>query len=287
MSSETILQSPARAPVAAEPRQPSRLAPVYADLLEGSGRWHLWWALAWRDIKARYRRTVIGPFWTALSTAILVTTLGFVYAQLWHQDVATYLPWFSAGYISWYLFSTIVLESGTALTQEEATLKSIRVPYSVFIFRVITRNVVVFAHNLLVFGLLVLIFQIHWGWTILLMPVGLLLSLPNYFWLALLLSVVCARFRDVQQLVASLIQILFFVTPIFWQPAQLAGSPVANFVLVTANPAYHLVEAIRAPLLGHVPGLVTYAYLGGMAVVGLAVLLVFLRRLYGRITYWI
>jgi lipopolysaccharide transport system permease protein len=287
VSSQTLPQSSPQAPGAVERGRPSRLAPVYADLLDGSGRWHLWWALAWRDIKARYRRTVIGPFWTVLSTAAFVGALGFVYAILWHEDVATYLPWFSAGYISWYLFSTIVTESGSALIQEEATLKSIRIPFSVFIFRVITRNVIVFAHNLIIFVILVMIFQIHWGWRILLLPVGLLFSLPNYFWIALLLAVVCARFRDVIQFVASLIQVLFFVTPIFWQPSQLAKTPVANFLLVTANPAFHLVEAIRAPLLGQVPDLFTYAYLAGMAVVGMAVLLVLLRRLYGRITYWI
>lgn len=288
MSSDTLPQSPALAPgAAAERGRSSRLAPVYADMLDGSGRWHLWWALAWRDIKGRYRRTIIGPFWTALNTAILVTTLGSVYALLWHEDPATYLPFFCAGYISWYLFSTIVSESGTALIAEEATVKSIRIPYTVFIFRVITRNVVVFAHNLVVFLLVAVIFQLHWDWKILLLPIGLLLSLPNYFWIALLLATVCARFRDVIQFVGNLIQILFFVTPIFWEPSRLARNPVAEFVFVTANPAYHLVEIIRAPLLGRAPSLFNYAYVVAMAVVGFGVLLVLLRRFYGRITYWI
>jgi lipopolysaccharide transport system permease protein len=287
VSSETLPQSSTVASAPAERRRPSHFAPVFADLLEGSGRWHLWRALAWKDIKGRYRRTAIGPFWTVVSTAILVATLGFVYSLLWHEDISVYLPFFCAGYISWYLFSMIVTESGNALIAEEATLRSIRVPYSVFIFRVVTRNLVVFAHNLVIFGIVALIFQVHWGWRILLMPVGLLLSLPNYFWISLMLAAICARFRDVIQLVVNVTQILFFVTPIFWEPSRLAGSAIAQRIFVTANPAYHLVEVIRAPLLGQVPDAFTYFYLIGMAVCGFAILILFLRRLYGRIAYWL
>ena len=287
MSSETVPQAPAVAPRTVERRWSSTLAPVFADMLDGSGRWHLWRALAWKDIKGRYRRTVIGPLWTVLSTAILVSTLGVVYGLLWHENIATYLPYFCAGYISWFLFSTIVNESGTALIIEEATLKSIRVPYSVFIFRVITRNVIVFAHNLVIFALVAVIFEVHVGWQIFLMPLGLSLSLPNYFWISLLLATICARFRDIIQLVINLTSILFFVTPIFFEPSRLASSRVATLLLVTANPAYHLVEVIRAPLLGQAPDLFTYGYLAGMALLGFAVLLFFLRRVYGRIAYWL
>lgn len=287
VSSETLPETSTISPIPVERDRLSRLAPIYADMFEGSGRWHLWRALALKDIKGRYRRTVIGPFWTVLSTAILVATLGVVYSLLWHENLATYLPFFCAGYISWYLFSTIINESGNALIVEEATVKSIRVPYSVFIFRVITRNMVVFAHNLVIYVLVVAIFQVHWGWNILLLPVGLLLSLPNYFWISLLLATICARFRDVIQLVANLTQILFFVTPIFWEPSRLASSRIATLVLVTLNPAYHLVEVIRAPLLGQAPDLVTYGYLVGMAIFGFTALILLLHRVYGRIAYWL
>jgi lipopolysaccharide transport system permease protein len=287
VSSETLPQSPTVASAGAERRPPSQRAPIYADLLDGASRWHLWWALAWKDIKGRYRRTVIGPFWTVVSTTILVTTLGFVYSLLWHENIATYLPFFCAGYISWLLFSTIINESGMALIQEEATLKSIRIPYSVFIFRVIVRNLIVFAHSLVVFFLVVLIFDVHWGWKITLMPLGILLSLPNYFWVSFLLAAICARFRDIIQLVLNVTQIFFFVTPIFWEPTRLASSRIAEFLFVTANPAYHLVEVIRGPLLGQLPQLYTYAYLAAMAITGFAVMLALLRRIYGRIAYWL
>ena len=132
---------------------PSQRDPLWADLREGFGRWHLWFNLAWKDIRSRYRRTVIGPFWTVLSTATLVEALGFVNATLWHVQISVYLPFFCAGYIAWLLFITIVNESGSSLIAAEASIKAIRIPYSVFVLRVLTRNLIVFGHNLLVFAL--------------------------------------------------------------------------------------------------------------------------------------
>lgn len=262
-------------------------APLWVDLREGLGRWHLWFNLAWKDIRSRYRRTVIGPFWTVLSTATLVGALGFVNATLWHIEIATYLPFFCAGYIAWLLFITVVNESGPSLIAAEASVKAIRIPYSVFIFRLLTRNLIVFGHNLLVFVVVALIFEVAPKVSMLLLPVGLVLATVNYLWISLLLAVICARFRDVIQLVANLSTILFFVTPIFWQPSQLDSVPIARFLLADANFAYHLVDVIRAPLLGQPLDRLSIVYLSVTAVLGFAMTSLFLRRFYDRIAYWL
>jgi ABC-type polysaccharide/polyol phosphate export permease len=265
----------------------SRRAPLWTDLRDGLGRWHLWFNLAWKDIRSRYRRTIIGPFWTALSTAILVGALGFVNATLWRIEISTYLPFFCAGYIAWLLFITVVNESGPSLIAAEASLKAIRIPYSVFIFRVLTRNLIVFGHNLLVFVAVALIFEVAPRPSMLLLPVGLALAMVNYLWISLLLAAICARFRDVIQLVANLSTILFFVTPIFWQPSQLDSVPVARVVFAEANFAYHLVDVIRAPLLGQAPDPLSFVYLGVASILGFAATSLFLRRFYDRIAYWL
>jgi lipopolysaccharide transport system permease protein len=265
----------------------SRGAPLWADLREGLGRWHLWFNLAWKDIRSRYRRTVIGPFWTVLSTATLVGALGFVNATLWHVEISAYLPFFCAGYIAWLLFITVVNESGPSLISAEASIKAIRIPYSVFIFRLLTRNLIVFGHNLLVFAVVAVVFDLAPKLSMLLLPVGLALAIVNYLWISLLLAVICARFRDVIQLVANLSTILFFVTPIFWQPSQLASVPTARFLLADANFAYHLVDVIRAPLLGTTPDRLSFVYLCVAAVLGFTLTSLFLRRFYDRIAYWL
>jgi lipopolysaccharide transport system permease protein len=261
--------------------------PLWTELRGGIGRYHLWFNLGWKDIRSRYRRTVIGPFWTVLSTATLVGALGFVNATLWGIEISTYLPFFCAGYISWLLFVTILNESGSSLTSSEATVKSICIPYSVFVFRVLTRNLIVFGHNLLIFVLVAIIFRTQVTISTLLLPTDLALAVLNYVWISLLLAVICARFRDVIQLVANLSTVLFFVTPIFWQPSQLTAAPFARFLLADANFAYHLVDVIRAPLLGQTPERLSFCYLAAASVMGFTVTSLFLRRFYNRIAYWL
>ena len=264
-----------------------RRDPLWADVRDGLGRYHLWLNLGWNDIRARYRRTVLGPFWTSLSTATLVAALGFVNSILWRIPIATYLPFFCAGYISWLLFLTILTESGPSIITAESVIRAIRIPYSVFIFRLLTRNLIVFGHNLAVFVLVALIFRSPLTANTLLLPVGLALAVVNYAWISLLLAVICARFRDVIQLVTNLSTILFFVTPIFWKPEQLNAVPTARFVLADANFVYHLVEVIRAPLLGQMPPTLSYLYLCTTAVIGFIVTTLVLRPFYDRIAYWL
>lgn len=270
-------------------RNPTATAadPLADDLRRGLARYHLWGTLAWNDIRSRYRRTVLGPFWTVLSTATLVGALGIVNSILWHTAIAIYLPFFCAGYISWLLFLTIVNESGSALIDAEQTLKSMRLPYCIFIFRVLLRNVIVFGHNLSIFVVVAIIFGKWPTPSIFLLPIGMALAMLNYLWIGLLLAVIGARFRDVIPLVTNLTTVLFFITPIFWQPAQLDAVPAARFALADANFAYHLVEVIRAPLLGQMPGLLSFVYLGVAAILGFVLTGLFLRRFYSRIAYWL
>jgi lipopolysaccharide transport system permease protein len=261
--------------------------PLWRDIREGMQRNRLWLILGWNDIRSRYRRTILGPFWTVLSTATLVGALGFVNAVLWNISISTYLPYFCAGYISWLLFLTIINESCSSIIASESIVKVVRVPYSVFVFRVLTRNIIVFGHNLTIFLLVALIFGVTVSANTLLLPVGLGLAVINYAWIGLLLAVVCARFRDVIQLVTNVTTILFFITPVFWQPSQLDAVPVARSILADANFAYHIVDVIRAPLLGQVPEPLSYIYLGTTAVLGFVVTALLMRPFYNRIAYWL
>src|SRR5262249_29901253 len=83
-----------------------RLARARADLLGGLWRWELWGTLGWHDIRQRYRRSTLGPFWLTISTAVMVATLGFVYAGLFGNSLADYLPHLAVGLIVWGFIST-------------------------------------------------------------------------------------------------------------------------------------------------------------------------------------
>jgi ABC-type polysaccharide/polyol phosphate export permease len=249
--------------------------------------WRVWVNLGIRDIRGRYRRTVIGPFWTVLSSFIMIISLGLVYALLWKVEVREFLPYFCAGYITWILFTTNINESCSAFINAEAIIKTLSLPYLVHLLRVIWRNLMVFGHNLVVYAAVLFYFDNWPGWTLLWVPIALLLLSLNVLWIGMVVAILASRFRDLIQVVASIMQVLFFITPIFWPVDKLNDAPLAKFVLSDANLAFHLVEVVRAPLSGRdIPSL-TLAIMIFSAIAGNLGAMMFFNRLRSRIAYWL
>jgi ABC-type polysaccharide/polyol phosphate export permease len=247
----------------------------------------LWINLGIRDIRGRYRRTIIGPFWNVLNTAIVVGALGVVYALLWRVEIRVFLPYFCSGYIAWILFTSTISESCSAFIGAEPIIRSLPLPYLIHILRVIWRNVIVFAHNLVVYVGVIAYFQIWPGANLLWVPVGVLLVCVNVFWIGLVVALFCARFRDVIPMVTSFLQVLFFITPIFWPADRLSVVPVVSALLSDANLAYHVVEVMRAPLSGQSPSLGTLIALTACGLLGNVVAVMFFNRYRTRVAFWL
>ncbi|MBZ0325272.1 MAG: ABC transporter permease [Alphaproteobacteria bacterium] len=245
---------------------------------------NLWAWMAWSEIRRRYRRTVLGPFWTTGSLAIFVGALGILYATLWNQDVNKYLPYLTAGFTVWIFISQIITESCNAYVSAEGHLKQIRTPYSVFIFALIIRNLIVFAHHLIVYIIIVIFFPVPIGLITLLAIPGLAFIAFNAVWLGWVFGAFGSRFRDIPQLVASLLQVMFFITPIIW-PATLTGS--SRVIFVEMNPFYHFVSIVRDPMLGIPPDPLSWLVVLGITIVGWTGGLLFFARVRQRLIYWL
>jgi ABC-type polysaccharide/polyol phosphate export permease len=259
-------------------------AVVLADFARGMCAWQLWGRLGWQEIRRRYRRTVIGPFWATLSLGTFITVLGVVWASLWGQDPTTYIPFLCAGMIAWNFVQASVNDGCAVFVGGEALIKQLRVPYSMLACSVVWRNAILFAHNAIIFVVVALYAEVPLTPASLLVVPGLILGGLNGVWIAMLLGAVCARYRDVQQLVASVLQIAMFVTPIFFAPEQLgpALSPVVDY-----NVLYHLVEIVRSPLLGRPPALWSWSMAALTLVTGVLATLWFHGRFGPRIPYWL
>ena len=254
-----------------------------ADLADGLCRWPLWGLMGWQDIRQRYRRSMLGPFWLTLSMGILVGALGVLYAKLFGVDIHDYLPFLTLGFLSWTLISTLINEGCGTFTASENFIKQMRLPFSLFVYRIVWRNLIIFAHNLIIYPVVAVLFGIWPGVTGLLFLPGLAIVALNGLWAGLLLGMICARFRDVPQIVASLLQVAFFLTPIIWKP-DLLGRRAG---IVDLNPFYHFVQIIRAPLLGEVPDALTWGMALGVTAAGWFVTFLFFRRFRSRISYWV
>jgi ABC-type polysaccharide/polyol phosphate export permease len=253
------------------------------DIVSGLGNVGLWSMIGWRDIKQRYRRSVVGPFWVTLSMAFMVLGLGVVYGGLFRMDLQTYLPFICLGLITWEFISKSILDGSMTFLLLEGLIKQIRLPLTTHIASSIWKNVVVLGHNMVIYVILALVFGINPGWAVLYVVPGFFLVLLNLSWIALILALVCTRYRDVPQIVQTTVQMLFFVTPVFWSPDLMPQ----RTVLVHGNPFYHMIEVVRAPLLGTVPDADSWVFLLvtlGLGWLGTFYLFTKFRR---RIAYWL
>jgi lipopolysaccharide transport system permease protein len=259
------------------------MATAWSDMIAGLASWRLWVRLGWNDILQRYRRSILGPFWLTASMAIMIVALGVLYAGLFNTPVEHFLPFLCVGLLVWTLLASFLVEGGTLFTGSESYIKQIRLPYSVYVYRSTWSKLVIFFHNLIIYFAVLLYFQIWPGTVGLLAIPGLIVVLINGALASLSIGIISARFRDVPPLIGSVVQIVFFVTPIFWKPELLKGREyVTDF-----NPFFHLLEIVRAPLLGSVPSAKNYLAVLLITLINIVVTGAFFSRFRSRISYWV
>ena len=253
------------------------------DVGEGTRLLPLAWTLGWLDIRLRYRGSMLGPLWLTLSTGIMVGALGYLYAGIFHTDINSYLPFLALSLVLWGFLASVVSESCSAFTESEGIVRAVRMPFFLFAARLLIRNVLVLAHNVLVIAVVYAVFRVWPGRHGLLAVPGLLLWGRESLALVLMLGTFCARFRDILPIVASVMQIAFFMSPVIWMPEQLGRGQA----LLPFNPFFDMLEIVRAPLLGTLPaeGIWLGAMLYSMALWVLAWSL--FTRARGRIAFWI
>ncbi len=263
----------------------SNIVGCVKDLWAGLAMWRLWLHLGWMDVVRRYRRTTIGPFWTTLSVGVFIGVSGFMYAGVFKQDLSSYLPYISTGFAVWVPLSTYLNECASAFTGAESTVKQTRVPYFVFIMAGIVRNAIVFAHHLVIYVVVVLYVGFEAKLEMLLAVPAILAYVVNAAWAGIVVAVIGARFRDMQQVVANLLVAVFFMTPIFWPADSVRGQ--AQAVLVDLNVFHHFVDIVRAPMLGKAPEMVSWYVVILATIVGWTFALWLYDRSRSRIVFWI
>jgi lipopolysaccharide transport system permease protein len=199
------------------------------------------------------------------------------------MDVRDYLPFLALSQVLWGFLSTLVSDGCSCFTSSEPLILSIRMPLSVHALRVLVRGLLILAHNVVVIVGVDLWFSL-WPGTVLLLAIpGMLLWMVDAFALCLILGAIGARFRDIPPIVASIVQIAFFVTPVIWKPVQLG----ARAWILPYNPFFDLIEVVRAPLLGYLPSTMTWLMAVAYSVLLLFVTWRLMVRARGRVPFWL
>jgi ABC-type polysaccharide/polyol phosphate export permease len=244
---------------------------------------HVWAALGWHDIRQRYRRSVIGPFWFTLSTFIMIGVLGLLYSELLNQDIVTYLPYLGIGLVLWQYLSTSIVEGANGFIGAGYLIKQIRMPVTTHICRIVWRNFCILLHSLPVVVLFSLALGNRPGLSFILVVPGLLLLLLCGVWMGIVLGIICLRFRDALPIITNILQVAFFFTPIMWSPSLLKDRAwIAHY-----NPLYHLIEIVRAPMTGEPIEAVSWLWATGLVVVGFAIAQSMMKKTRHKLSYWL
>jgi ABC-2 type transport system permease protein len=259
---------------------------MFQDFYAGAKRVSLWQTLAWQDIKGRYRRTVLGPLWLTVSTGVFISAVGILYAGIFGQSPENYIPHFAIGMIIWhFIFGTIQSQSIVFINSSNVAT-NLSIQKSVFIYHQTVKEFYIFLHNFIIIILVMLIFNIPWSFAQLTSLLGIALIALNGFFFAISVGVVCLRYRDIPHIIANIMQVMFFLTPVVWKIDNLAKSKNLATVM-TLNPFYHFIEIVRWPFLHAepAPALSWQITLTITVVFGLASI-VFYRQQLNKIPYW-
>jgi len=254
------------------------------DIISGLHQWRLCYLIGSADMRRRYARSRLGQLWIMISSALLVSTMGFVWSFLWHQPVHDMLPFIAIGMMVWQLMQGILNDSTTALPLSRHYFLNQYMPASAILFAVLYRNGVTFLFNIAFPLLLCMALGVPFSFYALLAIPGLVLLCVTCFAFAFVVAILCARFQDIVQVVASVLQITFFLTPVLWKPELLP--PEAQRFLIL-NPFALLISVVRDPLLGHPVPMTYWAAATLLAVASLLLALPFIGKFCRRLVYWL
>ena len=260
-----------------------QLAQALDDIRRGLAQWRLWTALGLYEIRLRYRRTSLGPFWMTFNLGLTISLAGLVFGVLFKVRAETYLPHLASGLVMWFAITATLGEASRCYVDAGHCIKQIKRPLSVYILVVVWRNFIVFLHNLLIVPVVLLVFLIPPGWPMAVAPLMILLSFLTLLPYGLIIAVAGARFRDIPQVVANILASLFFISPIVWK-IELLGEH-APFAYI--NPFTHMLEIVRLPLLGQWMPAMSVLVVIGLAILGWLMAILVFARFRARLAYWV
>ena len=256
------------------------------DLRESLRHPEFWAYSSWLDLVVRYRRTQLGVIWVFLAFFLFVVVMGYKFAYLMNTDPRTFLPYLAVGYMTWRFIVTVINDAVGTLATHRSFIMDGRVRLTDYLLRSIAKASFHFLFAALVVAL-VLVWSGHYS------PLGLLSLLITFpmlavvmFWVALGLGLLGARFTDTHEVVGTVLMVVFLLTPIIWEVDKFPAGTVRGS-LTRLNPAFHLVEVVRAPILGRMPEFDSVIFVGVLAVAGWVIASLVYRRYAHFVPLWV
>lgn len=225
--------------------------------------------LGWQDVRLMYRRSILGQFWFTLSMAVTFAAIGVVFGLIFKSPVVAYLPFLGCGLVFFTYMSSLLNDGSVSFITAQSFILQLPLPPIVHFLRTVWKITFILLHNAVALVILFLFFPQGFSWAPLLVIPGVFLGGAAMAGLALALAMLATRFRDVPQVVSSVVQVSFYLTPIIWLPTAIPEQ--ARGLLLTWNPFYHLLQVMRQPLLNVYPTVTEWLTALGIAVLFVAI----------------
>ena len=252
-------------PVAPPPERARKLRPGSLSEL-----WHfrqLVGLLVVRELKVRYKRSILGLLWTMLNPLILMVVYTVVFTTIMQSAVPDFSIFLLSGLLPWMFLSTALLQGLNSVLGNQELIKKVRVPQAVFPLSVVGSNLVNFGLSLLPLFLVMLVLGHPLRPALFFLPVSALVLTAFAAGVTLFFASATVFFRDVRHLTEVLLQILFYLSPVFYDAQQIdrVGSRVWWIPLflteLRLNPMTYLLPLVRDPVYrGQLPPLETVAW---------------------------
>ena len=251
-------------------------------------RWqlgYLLYSLVLREIKVRYRRSVLGVVWTLLNPILMMTIFTVVFSTLFARTLYDFPIYFLSANLSWYFFSGATHLAMSSMLRNAPLYKRIYVPKYIFVLAAVISETVNFLISLIPLGALMLIMGHPVTPAILFVPVAFVILFLFTTGISFVVAAVAVFFDDINQIYQVILQSLMYLTALFY-PISIV--PPSWRILINMNPLYHIIQLIREPIYdGKFPAVESIIIATVSAVVAFVIGWVFFSRSSDRFVYYV
>ena len=244
---------------------------------------HIWYNFALSEIKGSYKRTKLGPIWICISTFVLLAAMGPLYSTIFNVEISKYFLYIICGFTFWEFIKVSIIEMSKIYTESDGIILAQPYPMSLYIFKCLTKNIIILLHNLVIVVIVTPFLAENVTFSTLFFFIGIIINIIILFFSGLIIGVLCTRFRDITQIINSILTVMFFLTPILWF-TELVGDRAA---FIYGNIFFLMIDIIRTPLtLGIIPIKSLLLILIYLFLI-IPTSLVIFGKFKGRIPFWI
>lgn len=228
---------------------------------------YFWLHLVKSELMFKYRRSFFGMLWTLLHPLLLTTLLAIVFGAIFHSPFLQFAPFVYSGITVWDFLIASVMTGSNCIINAEAYIRQFKHPLAIYSLK----QALVCTINFMIagFGLLIwcsVMYPEHILISLIALPISLVFYVVLSWSITTLVAFVNVKFRDFQQFIVIIMQAIWFVSPVYFEPKIFVAAGLTD--LIVYNPVTHILNLVRKPLMeGCFPDMMDYLFVIGMILI--------------------